>query len=61
MRRLATQARPALALAVLLAMIWSAGCGRKAMPEPRQSASDKDEGRSGGVPRSGVWSAAETG
>jgi hypothetical protein len=32
-------ARPALALAVLLTMIWSAGCGRKAMPEPRKSAS----------------------
>ncbi len=29
--------RPALALAVLLAMIWSAGCGRKAMPEPRHA------------------------
>ncbi|MHB1039610.1 MAG: hypothetical protein ACYC34_04685 [Desulfobacteria bacterium] len=37
LRRLATQARPALALAVLLAMIWSAGCGRKAMPEPRHT------------------------
>jgi predicted small lipoprotein YifL len=32
-------ARTALALAVLLTMIWSAGCGRKAMPEPRKSAS----------------------
>jgi len=32
-------ARPALALAVLLTMICSAGCGRKAMPEPRKSAS----------------------
>jgi hypothetical protein len=32
-------ARAALALAVLLTMIWSAGCGRKAPPEPRQSGS----------------------
>ena len=32
-------ARPAIALAVLLTMIWSAGCGRKAMPEPRKSES----------------------
>ncbi|HEY5190671.1 MAG TPA: hypothetical protein VII77_01695 [Candidatus Deferrimicrobium sp.] len=32
-------ARVALALAVLLTMIWSAGCGRKAMPEPRKSES----------------------
>jgi predicted small lipoprotein YifL len=30
-------ARAVLALAVVLTMIWSAGCGRKAMPEPRQS------------------------
>ncbi|MDP2657680.1 MAG: hypothetical protein Q8O78_04615 [Candidatus Deferrimicrobium sp.] len=30
-------ARAALALAVVLAMLASAGCGRKAMPEPRQS------------------------
>ncbi|HEX2721149.1 MAG TPA: hypothetical protein VHM71_09380 [Candidatus Deferrimicrobium sp.] len=29
-------ARSALALAVLLAMLGSAGCGRKAMPEPRK-------------------------
>jgi predicted small lipoprotein YifL len=29
--------RPALALAVLLAVLVSAGCGRKAMPEPRKS------------------------
>ena len=32
-------ARPALALAVLLAMLASAGCGHKAMPEPRQGKS----------------------
>jgi hypothetical protein len=32
-------ARPALALAVLLTMIWSSGCGRKAIPEPRKSES----------------------
>jgi len=32
-------ARAALALAVLLTMIWSAGCGRKAIPEPRQKES----------------------
>jgi predicted small lipoprotein YifL len=31
--------RAALALAVLLAVLCSAGCGRKAMPEPRQSES----------------------
>ena len=31
-------ARAALALAVLLTMLASAGCGRKAIPEPRQSA-----------------------
>jgi|GEM_PF-944620 len=30
-------ARATLALAVLLTMLVSAGCGRKAMPEPRQS------------------------
>ena len=30
-------ARAALALAVLLTMLGSAGCGRKAMPEPRNS------------------------
>jgi predicted small lipoprotein YifL len=30
-------ARSALALAVLLTMLGSAGCGRKAMPEPRKS------------------------
>jgi len=29
------RARAAVALAVLLTMIGSAGCGRKAMPEPR--------------------------
>jgi len=29
--------RAALALAVLLTMLWSTGCGRKAMPEPRRS------------------------
>ena len=32
-------ARSALALAVLLTMLGSAGCGRKAMPEPRKSES----------------------
>ncbi|HEX2709506.1 MAG TPA: hypothetical protein VHM68_01515 [Candidatus Deferrimicrobium sp.] len=32
-------ARAVLALAVLLTMMESAGCGRKAMPEPRQSES----------------------
>ena len=32
-------ARSALALAVLVTMLWSAGCGRKAIPEPRQSGS----------------------
>ncbi len=31
-------ARAALALAVVAAMLWTAGCGRKAMPEPRRSA-----------------------
>jgi predicted small lipoprotein YifL len=31
--------RAALALAVLLTMLASAGCGRKAMPEPRKSGS----------------------
>ena len=31
--------RAALALVLLLTMLWSAGCGRKAMPEPRKSAS----------------------
>ncbi len=31
--------RAALALAVLLAMLVSAGCGRKAMPEPRKTGS----------------------
>jgi len=31
--------RSALAIAVLLTMLGSAGCGRKAMPEPRKSAS----------------------
>jgi len=30
-------ARTALALVVLLTMLWCAGCGRKAMPEPRKS------------------------
>jgi len=30
-------ARAALALVVLLTMLGSAGCGRKAMPEPRKS------------------------
>ena len=29
----------ALALAVLVTMLVSAGCGRKAMPEPRKSVS----------------------
>jgi hypothetical protein len=31
--------RASLALAVLLTMLVSAGCGRKAMPEPRKSTS----------------------
>ena len=31
--------RAALALAVLLTMLASTGCGRKAMPEPRKSES----------------------
>jgi hypothetical protein len=31
--------RAALALAVLLTMLVSSGCGRKAMPEPRKSES----------------------
>jgi predicted small lipoprotein YifL len=31
------RARAALALAVLLTMLGSAGCGRKAMPEPRHA------------------------
>jgi len=31
--------RAALALAVLLTVLVSAGCGRKAMPEPRKSES----------------------
>jgi hypothetical protein len=31
------RARAAIALAVLLAVLLSAGCGRKAMPEPRRS------------------------
>jgi len=30
-------ARSAVALVVLLTMLGSAGCGRKAMPEPRKS------------------------
>lgn len=30
-------ARVAIALAVLLTMLGSAGCGRKATPEPRKS------------------------
>jgi hypothetical protein len=30
-------ARAALALAVVLTMVWSSGCGRKALPEPRKS------------------------
>ena len=30
-------ARAALALAVVMTMVWSSGCGRKAMPEPRKS------------------------
>jgi hypothetical protein len=30
-------ARSALALAVVLTMLGSAGCGRKAMPEPRKN------------------------
>jgi hypothetical protein len=37
MARDATLARSALALVVLLAMLGSAGCGRKAMPEPREN------------------------
>jgi hypothetical protein len=32
-------ARAAIALAVLVTMLGSAGCGRKAMPEPRKSES----------------------
>jgi hypothetical protein len=36
-------ARAALALAVLLALLASAGCGRKAMPEPRQSERSSSE------------------
>jgi hypothetical protein len=32
-------ARSAIALAVVLTMVWSSGCGRKAMPEPRKSES----------------------
>ena len=32
-----SRVRAALALAVLLTMLGSAGCGRKAMPEPRNS------------------------
>ena len=32
-------ARFAIALAVLLTMLGSAGCGRKAMPEPREGGS----------------------
>jgi len=36
-RRLSAVARSAFALAVLLTMLGSAGCGRKAMPEPRKS------------------------
>jgi hypothetical protein len=35
----ATLARAAIALAVLLALLGSAACGRKAMPEPRKSES----------------------
>jgi len=36
--------RAALALAVLLTMLVSAGCGRKAMPEPRKSAGNIHRG-----------------
>jgi hypothetical protein len=43
----ATLARAALALAVLLTMLGSAGCGRKAMPEPRQSDSSSTATRIG--------------
>jgi len=32
-------ARAAIALAVMLTMLGSAGCGRKAMPEPRKTES----------------------
>ena len=32
-------ARASIALAVMLAMLGSAGCGRKAMPEPRKTES----------------------
>jgi hypothetical protein len=39
--------RAALALAVLLTMLGSAGCGRKAMPEPRQSESSSTATRIG--------------
>ena len=34
-------ARATLALAVLLTMLVSAGCGRKAMPEPRKIESSR--------------------
>jgi hypothetical protein len=32
-------ARSSLVLVVVLTMIWSAGCGRKGLPEPRKSES----------------------
>jgi predicted small lipoprotein YifL len=32
-----SRVRAVIALAVLLTMLGSAGCGRKAMPEPRKS------------------------
>ncbi|MHB1012447.1 MAG: hypothetical protein ACYC37_06050 [Desulfobacteria bacterium] len=35
--------RSALALVVLLTLLGSAGCGRKAMPEPRKSESSSSE------------------
>lgn len=34
-----TLVRAAIALAVVLSMLGSAGCGRKAMPEPRKTES----------------------
>jgi len=42
------RARAALALAVLAAVLWSAGCGRKAMPEPRRSAGSSSATMNGG-------------
>ena len=42
--------RATVSLAVLLTMLVPAGCGRKAMPEPRQSALVHDHGNiSGGM------------